>query len=145
MRGNIQKSVLEGAFILAVGVLFATTAFAQVPIAQSKQVSDLTEIVVLDVNPGEVRNVYTVPLGKRVIITDVIISSNIRLGNKQDILRDGKVISRINVPNISDGNYEHSYVTGIEFTENQTLSISNGSDIGEGTSTNWELRGYLTK
>lgn len=111
---------------------------------------ELVEIVELDV-PGNntTLDVFTVPNGKRLVITDLIVSNN-RIGSppipNAEILRDGSVYSRFMVASSSGsggaGVYQHSYVSGIEFTEGQIVSIRNpgGQNVDP---THWELRGYL--
>jgi len=98
---------------------------------------ELVEIVSLDVASATTLAVYTVPLDKQLIITDVIISSP-GDGFPLEIQRDGAVISRIRLEDSANGTYDHSYVSGIQFQENEILSIRNGG----GATTNWELRGY---
>lgn len=105
------------------------------------QEKELVEIVRLAVLPQTTLDVFTVPPGKRLVITDVLINNISAQAFSLAILRDGNIASFIRlvdqfVP------HNHSYVSGIEFLENQVVSIQ-GSTLGSG-STDWELRGYLT-
>jgi len=112
---------------------------------------ELVEIVELDVedddNTETVFDVYTVGTGKRLVITDVIVTNLTGLAMKQmRIFRDGVVVSPFSLGIAGSGGtgtYDHSYVSGIEFTEGQIVGISPGPDTS-GLTTNWELRGYLT-
>ena len=81
-------------------------------------------------------NVYTVPAGKRLTITDVIITYEAADNAPASIYRNGATVSKISQHFSS---YEHSYVSGIVFTESQTVSVSTAA----GGLTNWELRGFL--
>jgi len=98
---------------------------------------ELVEIVELDVAGNTTLPVYTVAAGKRLVITDGIINGT---GNPWGIHRDGSVVSRIQVTSSARTPYNHSYVSGIEFQENVTVSVKTGTSDG----TDWELRGYLT-
>jgi hypothetical protein len=111
---------------------------------------ELVEIVRLDVqNPrlgtGQLPppiDVYTVPGGRRLVITDVIISGG--SSGRHSIWRDGTIVSRVRIAPTGTGGvspYDHSYVSGIEFQENQTVSIQPPpTSIGA----DFELRGYQT-
>jgi len=76
---------------------------------------ELVEIIQLDVGQSFLPpiDVYTVPTGKRLVITDVIIRSE--FGKNHSIFRDGTIVSRITVPfgRTGSGVYNHSYVLGI--------------------------------
>jgi len=85
-------------------------------------------------------DLFTVPAGQRLLITDVIISALGAAVVNARILRDGVVISRLNVPTAPNGTYEHSYISGIVFREDETLGIIGGEG---GSTSNWELRGFL--
>ncbi len=104
--------------------------------------TELVEFIALNVDLDTTVNLFTVPTGQRLVITDVIVAgsaNNIGFDNK--ILRNNDVVaSSINVPIAFSGTYEHSYVSGIVFLEKETLSIRGGS---LGDPTNWELRGFL--
>ena len=84
-------------------------------------------------------DVYTVPAGKRLVITDVIIGGT---SGPYTIFRDGTIVSRVNMRNTVP-QYNHSYVSGIEFQENQIVSIQAKSDFPDNLS-DYELRGYQT-
>ena len=103
---------------------------------------ELVEIVQLDVPGGTTLNPFTVPSGKRLVITDVIISTGSG-ATGLEILRDGAIVSRIQEFNgAAEQIYNHSYVSGIEFKEGELLSIRTGGATGN--ITHWELRGQLT-
>jgi hypothetical protein len=98
---------------------------------------ELVEIVQLDVPHDTILPVYTVPSGKKLVITDVIVSG---IGDSfMEIRRDGVVVSRVNKDRHEI--YQHTYNSGIEFQENQVLSINNPNLTPEFL-INWELRGY---
>ncbi len=103
--------------------------------------TELVEFIALNVALDTTVNLFTVPAGQRLVITDVIVTGprdNLVFDNQ--ILRDDVVASSINVPVAFQGTYEHSYVSGIVLLEQETLSIRGGSLVGP---TNWELRGFL--
>jgi len=105
-------------------------------------VKELVEIIQLDVPGGTTLNPFTVPSGKRLLITDVIISTG-GGATGLEILRDGAIVSRIQEFNSgAEQIYNHSYVSGIEFKEGELLSIRTGGATGN--ITHWELRGQLT-
>lgn len=83
--------------------------------------------------------VYTVATGKTLTITDVIMSANAS-ANFGFINRNGATVSRVYVNGNYTSTYEHSYVSGIGFTESQTVSIGTGNIGGP---MNFELRGFL--
>jgi len=107
------------------------------------QVKELVEIVVLDFNnsvfnPQPPLDVYTVPAGKRLVITDVIIGGT---SGPHTIFRDGTIVSRVNMAKTVP-QYNHSYVSGIEFQENQIVSIQ--AQPTNQYLSDYELRGYQT-
>lgn len=80
--------------------------------------------------------VYTVPTGKRLVITDITISNGSN-DNFYGIQRNNVTISK---PYILVGStYQRSYVNGIEFNEGDTVGVSAPS-----TNVFFELRGVLT-
>ena len=79
-------------------------------------------------------DIYTVPVGKRLVITDVIISG---CGGLHSIFRDNTIVFRHHL----SPTYSHSYVSGIEFQENQIVGIRPHS---LNCTSDWELRGQQT-
>ena len=100
-------------------------------------VKELVEIIQLDVPADNTVDVYTVPSGKQLAITDVIIRGGGTTAPFQ-IFRDGSIVSRVSIGATVGAQYNHSYVSGIEFQENQVVSIR-APNISD-----WELRGYQT-
>ena len=90
-----------------------------------------------DMQPQSVE-IFTVPTGKALIITDVLVSvASGSVFKGAEIRRDGTAVSFIQT---FVGVYQHSYHSGIEFSEGQLLTIFAPTNAH----TNWELRGYLT-
>ena len=120
---------------LVVFLCAGTDLYAKPP---GSQQPELVEIVVLDYrnNFQPPLDVYTVPVDKRLVITDVIRRCGVQ--GKYSIFRDGTIVSRV-----EEGVYQNSYVSGIEFQENQIVSIQS-PPVSSGPGCDWELRGVLT-
>jgi hypothetical protein len=101
-------------------------------------ISELVVFVTANVDGGTRVDLFTVPLGQRLVITDVIVAAFGRTAENTRIIRDGVVISSFNVSSSTNDTYEHSYVSGIVFRAGETLGIIGGA----GATTNWELRGF---
>ena len=91
------------------------------------------EFVILVTTPTPV-DLFTVPSGKRLVLTDVTVSS--LLGQNAFISRSGVVVSR---PFVSTTTYSHTYRTGIQFLEGDTLTVRSGNSTAF-----FELRGVMT-
>jgi len=144
MKIRTRLPMLAGFLGVIVLIGFGLDVLAQVPTFKSSKVQEFVEIVELAVPINTTVDVFTVPNGKRLVITDVIVAF---LGFENffgaTILRDGAVVSSFSIGDIGDGavaTYDHSYVSGIEFAEGAIVSINPG--VANQTS-NWELRGYL--
>jgi hypothetical protein len=133
----MKKTVghLVGTFIGVCGLIAmpVSLGLAAKPVAGSTMSS--VEIVSPSVTVPDLP-VYTVPAGHRLIITDVLTSSNC---SPRHIYRDASEVSqhRNNVGNTVN----HTYQSGIEFREGQTVRA--GVDAGCGFPAFFELRGYL--
>lgn len=101
---------------------------------------ELVEIIQLDVPSDTTIDIYTVPAGKKLLITDVIVHH----GDSRfmEIHRNGTVVSRFRLTTTSTTTFGHSYISGIEFQEGDILSVRNGA--GGANQNGFELRGYLT-
>jgi len=135
---NAQQS---GAWNVQVGNTTANPVPVVVQNGDANGTVELVEFFELDVPSGTRIDFAPIGTDERLVITDVIVSDSDG-GRAQNarILRDGVVVSSFNVPDVTNGTYEHSYVSGILFREGETPGI-----IGAvtGRTTNWELRGFL--
>ena len=106
---------------------------------------ELVEITHTSIGNNIPSVVYTVPTGKRLIITDVTISFTSSLSVSGDFLiqRNNVTISRARLKNdggFTDGSvYQRSYLSGIQFNEGDTVGLNCTNAPGF-----FELRGYLT-
>jgi hypothetical protein len=112
-------------------------AHAEKPVASGRTP---VEIVMTLSSPSPAVAVYTVPPGKQLTITDVIIAAG--SGGTASIYRNGTGVSRVTLGGTATSTYEHSYVSGIVFEETQIVSIDNLGG-GSGGSVHYELRGFL--
>jgi hypothetical protein len=132
------------ALLLSVAVLVTipSGASAQVLTRPAKAADEIVEIIMDGVLPGTTVVVFTVPPGKRLLVTDLLLST--RGGSC------GFAILRNTAPATSTlcshdrGTFSHSFLTAIEFVSGDTVSVRN--DNVEGASfSNWYLRGYLAR
>ncbi len=114
------------------------TTAEPVPVVVQTSTPEIVEIIENSVSSPTPVDVFTVPANRRLIITDVMMSTNSGSSNAE-ILRDGTPATAF--INVSSGNtFSHSFATGIEFVANETVAV----DAGSGTNINFYLRGYLT-
>ena len=100
---------------------------------------ELKEFVQLDIPLDSTFGLFTVPAGKKLLITDIIVHSI--AGALMQILRNGTVVSRFWIQDAGTGTFGHSYNSGIEFQDGDILGIRVGIAA---TDNGFELRGYLT-
>ncbi|MFM8720789.1 MAG: hypothetical protein ACKOFH_14880 [Chthoniobacterales bacterium] len=133
-------------FLPIVAVLFAAAslpASAQLPtlLAPRKSALNTVEIILDGVaNLQTIANAYTVPIGKRLVITDLIISNgNPNQVRFQRIFRNNDPVTpNITVP--AESTFGHSFASGLQFKAGEILKIKNGDAAG---ATNFALYGYL--
>jgi hypothetical protein len=65
------------------------------------------------------------------------------LGGFYSIFRDGTIVSRVATGVTAAALYSNSYVSGIEFQENQIVSIQ-APPVNSTSFSDWELRGFQT-
>jgi hypothetical protein len=143
-----RTQVLICVLALGIGLVAATDVSAQV--ASILQPGTITGIVQINQNVAQLTdvNVFTVPAGQTLRITDVIIS------NPSGSLGAGACCQRIfvgagcitqktafiNVPGPLHGSFEHSFLTGINFVAGQVVCLRNGDGSA---ATSWTVRGFL--
>jgi hypothetical protein len=127
---------------LTVSLAAANPAAAQVSTVKGKgKMLELVEIARL-MEPNTNVTAYTVPAGRRLVITDILVYNT----NATAIERGGlyrapskEIFAAISVP--ASGTFAHSFTTGLAFESGVGVGIDN-QGAGEGLFT---LTGYLTK
>jgi hypothetical protein len=148
MHQASQTQIMIRVLTFAMGMVVATEVFAQVPVIS--QPGTITGIVQIKQNSiANLTNVdvFVVPAGQRLRITDVIISapSNGSAGACcQRIFAGAGCITQktgfITVPGEPGGSFQHSFLSGINFGAGQVVCLRNGASSG---ATSWTLSGYL--
>lgn len=91
---------------------------------------------------GTLVTVYEVPMNRRLVITDLIITGGY-CGHRLN--RDRGLLLTLCIPAGTTAGthatFAHTFATGIEFEAGQTLDLQNSSPDGA----QYYLRGYLTK
>ena len=106
------------------------------------QTKEAVEIVENDAGTLTSKTVYTVPAGKRLVITDVAISNaNANVVTSQRIARNGDFVTTLFVVG-AESTLTHTFATGIEFAAGDEVRVRNGQLSGE---THFYLRGYLVE
>lgn len=101
---------------------------------------EAVEIIENAVGTLMTETVYTVPAGKRLIVTDVTISNgNAVVTGSQRILRNGAAATAYFTVS-AESTFSHTFATGIEFEAGDEVRVRNGTSSGE---THFYLRGYL--
>ncbi len=145
---KIKNSYVVVLLAILVGAGVALNSYSQVPAA--KMSPPLQRVLeTMEFNPGDTPadttvNLYTVPRGKRLVITDVVISNN---GQPQfdprmfgSILRGDRTVMRVAI--LPGDTFEHTFATGIEFRAGQVLAVRNPASAGPDV--RFYLTGYLT-
>ena len=106
--------------------------------ATNRQPVDIIENSVA--NLTTVPSAFVVPDGKRLVITDVVISNpNASSATAQRILKNGVfVTSSITVA--AGSAFSHTFATGLEFAAGDNVGVRNGDSVGP---THFYLRGFL--
>ena len=114
-----MEYVLRSLLVLLI-LGYTNIALAASPFKEA--VTQPVGIVRLNVPPSSTpTSLYTVPPGKRLTITDIIVSPT---GNNAGTVLFYRDATPVSAPAIFFTNtYEHSYVSGIIFTESQVLSV----------------------
>ncbi|HKB15104.1 MAG TPA: hypothetical protein VKF62_03515 [Planctomycetota bacterium] len=134
--------VLAGVAAIVVALFTARQLYAQVPTVKGRgKVLSIVEIIQNGVGTNTTTGVYSVPVDRRLVITDLMIadtSGSTSLNAR--ILRSGTPATA-NLTVTAERTLCHSFATGIEFSEGQLVSVVNGDSAGP---LNFYLRGYLT-
>jgi len=119
-----------------------TDLYAKPPSGDAAQ-QELVEITALlpDAQPGSI-SAYTVPTGKRLVITDVQISGveSTSTGHDGCPRAIQRAANGMEAFTIWRSFFSKQYVAGIEFKENETVFVRSQCN----GSTFFELRGFLT-
>ncbi|MCZ6622846.1 MAG: hypothetical protein O7B35_01205 [Deltaproteobacteria bacterium] len=111
------------------------------PVEVQARTLDIVEIIEDNVPRETVVNVFTVPANRRLIISDLIISSAGSDARDIRILRDGlPAPSLITVSSTSA--FTHTFATGIHFVAGEIVAVSHGSTGA--APVHFYLRGFLT-
>jgi hypothetical protein len=136
-----RRILIACALALAVVLIYAQGLQAQVPMVEGKgKVIETVEFS--KVNTGNATDtVYTVPEGRRLIITDILVeNTNSQQSAGIGLVRGTNVIFlSASIP--PRGMFQHSFATGVQFTAGQPVRLFNGVPW----ITLWYLTGYLTK
>ncbi len=126
-------------FLSLVVFFFAGSDLYAKPPADAAQ-QELVEITGSADDDPTTQDLYTVPIDKRLIITDVLVAVDNISGTEATccvaILRNSNPVSVID---LSDGNYQHTYNSGIEFKTGERVGIR-GRNSFRGVF--FELRGF---
>ena len=130
---------------LAIGLFFASEAGAQViTLTEPGTFAGRVEIIQNSVANLTNVNVFTVPAGRRLRITDVVISNANTTASCCARLGDAGFTNPrtafVAVP--AGGNFEHSFLTGINYAPGKVVSVRNGASSGP---LDFYLRGILLK
>jgi hypothetical protein len=129
------------ALVLVSGLLVGPQLHAQSPTVRVEG-TFLSAVEIIENNVPDNTNffdVFTVPANRRLVITDVLIHASGFTACCMTILRN--TLPATFSIFVGAAGFNHTFATGIEFTEGQTVAVSNPS----GAPTKWHLRGYLTK
>ena len=135
--------------VLALGSVIAGGAMAISPtVGTSLVFQGGVNIVQNNLGPGGTALVYTVPAGRKFMLTDIVIAnqSDSLSASLQQVFTGGANCSsvatfRTGHLNIPAGSTFHvPFVTGIGFAAGQLVCIFNGDPT---TTTSWTIRGYL--
>lgn len=120
MLGPILALVLVLVFDLLVGAQLQ----AQVPTVPGEgRFLSAIEIIENNVPDNTNFDVFTVPATRRLVITDVLIHASGFAACCVTILRD--TLPATFSIHVGVAGFNHTFVTGIEFTEGQTVAVSN--------------------
>jgi hypothetical protein len=132
---------------LGIGLVAATDVSAQVAtILQPGTITGIVQINQTLLLALHDVDVFTVPAGQTLRITDVIISlpfGSTRACCQRIFVGAGCITQKtasITVPQPLQGSFQHSFLTGINFVAGQVVCLRNG-DANNGTS--WTVRGFL--
>jgi hypothetical protein len=138
----LNRFLLAAALVVLL-VLGTRLVDAQIPTIKGKgKLKEVVELIQTQLaNLNEV-GVFTVPVGRRLVITDVLIAnSNGTAANFQRILRNNT--DTIGFVSVQAGDtFEHTFGTGIEFAAGDIVVVRNGGSAGP---IDFLLRGYTTK
>lgn len=136
------KPAIAIATVLTLALALPLDVHSQIPTVKGRgKLIEVVELIENLVDNLTSVSVYTVPAGRRLVITDILISN----GNSssvvaQYLLRDGAAATiYITVP--ARSTFSHTFATGIEFQAGEVVSVRNGQSSGK---TDFYLRGYLT-
>lgn len=128
------------ALVLVSGLLVGPELHAQSPTVRAEGTFlSAVEIIENNVFNNTTVDVFTVPANRRLVITDVLIHASGFTACCVTILRD--TLPATFSIFVGAAGFNHTFATGVEFTDGQTVAVSNLS----GSPTKWHLRGYLTK
>jgi len=112
-----------------------------VPVHVQTRSLDIVEIIENNVPDSTEVDVFTVPANRRLIITDLIISTSGTNAREARILRDGAPATSF-LPVLGNLNaFSHTFATGIHFVAGETVKVSSGP--AGGGSVHFYLRGFL--
>jgi hypothetical protein len=133
------------AFAIGLGFIFAGQAGAQVTVlTEPGTFAGRVEIIRNQVPNLTNVDVYTVPAGMRLRITDVVVSNSNVTENCCARIGDGGFTNPrtafLAVP--AEGYFQHSFLSGINYPPGAMVSVRNGSSSG---TIDFYLRGILIK
>lgn len=144
-RRSTMKAILSAVFSAVLSFIFlATPARAQVPTVRvpgsNAVIVELVEYHALDVSPLATVNLFTVPVGRRLVITDFVISNDgPTVPQPAWVLRNESRVVSVDIP--AGGTVDHTFATGIQFDAGDILSVHNPASSG--ANEQFLLTGYL--
>ena len=102
--------------------------------------AEAVEIIENSVGTLTTETVFTVPAGKRLIITDLVITnSDAVAAGSQRLARNGSFVTSFLTVS-PESTLTHTFATGIEFEAGDEVQVRNGTSLA---TTHFYLRGYL--
>ena len=139
----MSRNVVFGLLVAAaIGVSMAGLLEGQVPTIKGKgSFKKSIAFTVIDVDIGQQEDVYTVPPGRKLILTDVVIDNpNTGEANATNVRKNGEGVIEVALP--ASSAFAHSFVSGPEFVTGDVLQVHNASAQNN---VRFSLFGYLVK